>query len=82
MIIDLDIVRTKIECCFAKSVYTMYQTKRYGINSCNISEVDLNKLNDLKFLMKYYTETSSCTINTIDTNCCDINKTVETINLL
>lgn len=83
-------VKSKIDCAFAKQIYNLYLSNRYGIGACN--ETDLTKINQLSSLQRtfnhYYENffpvdveinTGLCNITYQE---CNVSKLIEKINLL
>lgn len=79
--------QTKINCCFADSVYTQYQNKKFGINKCLEKNQDkIEKLSNIKDIYNYHKKTEKILFNE-DTNIntetnCNIPSIIEIINRL
>ena len=84
-------VKNKIDCCFAKEVYSKYLQNRFGIDGCvDIDSREINNLNILYKTFNYFHESLMCNnrldINTgrtkITSGDCNISNLIEKINLI
>lgn len=89
---DKDIVKQKVDCCFANAVYELYLNKRYGVNYCRLKPLEyINNLSNLKSTYDFFYKTdNNCFLSNEDieeltetpTDFCNINHIIEQINLL
>jgi len=88
--VNKEVIKTKIDCCFADKIYMLYQNKRYGINNCLMPlNSTISDLYQLKMIYNHYYDTypnSFCTDATIYEPCCidgcNISTIIEKINRL